>query len=194
MSHPDTRPSLLVRLQNHQDKVAWDEFVEVYQPVLVRVAQSKGLQDADAQDLAQHVLISVSKAIHRFDPDRPGARFRTWLRRIADNAIINAVTRRPADLGVGGELYSTSTIACDANSKLIRTEFRREIFRMAANSIRHDFSDAIWSAFWQTSVENRSVEEVALEMKKSVGSVYAARSRVMRRLRCRVQELLEEHE
>jgi len=43
-------------------------------------------------------------------------------------------------------------------------------------------------AFWLTTVEDLSIDRASEELGKSVGSVYAARSRVMRRLKEKVRE------
>lgn len=53
---PETRESLLIRVRDLQDRDAWDQFVQIYRPVVYRLARNRGLQDADAQDLAQKVL------------------------------------------------------------------------------------------------------------------------------------------
>ena len=87
-SAPETRPSLLIRLKDQGDQAAWTEFVEVYRPVICRLAASRGMQNADAEDLAQQVLTSLAKAIGRWQDDPQRARFRTWLRRVANNAIL----------------------------------------------------------------------------------------------------------
>jgi hypothetical protein len=52
---PDTRESLLVQVRSAANREAWDEFVLVYRPVIYRLARNRGMQDADAQDLAQRV-------------------------------------------------------------------------------------------------------------------------------------------
>lgn len=196
MAHPDTRPSLLCRLRDHGDEQAWDEFVRIYRPVIHRVAVAKGMQPADADDLTQQVLVSVSGAIAKFDPHRSGGRFRTWLRRIADNAIINALTRRQGDRGIGdgGVTRLLANHADDGSdeSQLIETEFRRQLFLVAARSVKARTDPNNWAAFWRTTVEQDSVERVASELGKSTGAVYAARSRVMKRLRQQVQQLEEE--
>jgi RNA polymerase sigma-70 factor (ECF subfamily) len=54
---PETRVSLLVRIQNSHDEQAWREFVAIYRPVVYLLARKQGLQDADADDLSQRVVI-----------------------------------------------------------------------------------------------------------------------------------------
>ena len=53
---PETRPSLLVRLRDPPDEQAWGEFVEIYEPLVYRLARRRGFQDADARELVQDVL------------------------------------------------------------------------------------------------------------------------------------------
>src|SRR5262245_47940975 len=98
---PETRASLLIRLKDRADDEAWFEFTEIYRPVILRLAARRGLQPADADDLAQQVLSSVARAIDRWKEDPARARFRTWLQRVATNAIINALTRGRPDRGSG---------------------------------------------------------------------------------------------
>ena len=75
--------------------------------------------------------------------------------------------------------------------ELIQWEYRRDLFRHAARQVRHDIDASIWRAFWMTMVEEQPISEVATQLGKSVGSIYAARSRVMRRLRDKIRELEE---
>ena len=62
---PSTRPSLLVRLRDPSDGSAWEEFLEIYAPLLRSLARRKGLQEADAADLTQDVFRAVARAIDR---------------------------------------------------------------------------------------------------------------------------------
>lgn len=190
---PETRPSLLIRLKDRADHEAWHEFAELYRPVVYRLACRKGMQHADAEDLAQQVLAAVAKAIDRWKEDPRRAKFRTWLHRIAQNLIINAVTRGPPDLGSGDTdlLWLLDQQPADegAASELLRLEFRRETFRWAARQVEAEFQPATWQSFWLTAVAGLEVDDAARQLGRTRGSVYAARSRVMKRLKEKIAEI-----
>ncbi|HEV3117540.1 MAG TPA: sigma-70 family RNA polymerase sigma factor [Gemmataceae bacterium] len=190
--YPDTRASLIVRLRDRADQEAWGEFVEVYRPVVYRLACRKGLQHADAEDLAQQVLSAVAAAVDRWEPDESRGRFRAWLHRIAQNLIINTLTRRAPDRASGNaaqhDMLSQQEAREGPDSELLRIEYRREIFNWAARQIKAEFQTETWDAFWQTAVEERPVPEVARLLGKKPGAIYAARGRVMRRLKEKILE------
>lgn len=198
MNLPETRPSLLIRVRDQEDRDAWDEFSEIYRPVIVRLARFKGMQPADCEDLAQQVLLSISKTIHKWQPDADRARFSTWLKRVAHNAILNAVTRTAPDQATGndnfGALCDENQTHSDADSELLRTEYRRSVFQWASSQIRDEFTSDTWMSFWLTAVEGMEVDNAARELDRTRGSVYASRSRVMKRLRQKVDEFCEEEQ
>ncbi len=191
---PDTRDSLLLKVCESANAEAWQEFAAIYQPAVYRLARKRGLQDADAQDLAQRVLIVVSQKIADWRPTSPQGAFRSWLAAVARNAIVNALTRGTRDAAIGG-----SSMLARLNGQLgreeengeaeIDEEFRRGLFRRAAEQIRPEFLDATWSAFWLTAVEGLAIDEAARRLDKNAGSIYASRSRIMRRLKEKILEL-----
>ena len=56
---PTTRASLLLRLCDSEDHEAWVEFATLYEPVIYRILRQHGLQDADARDVMQELLLAV---------------------------------------------------------------------------------------------------------------------------------------
>src|SRR5271163_357249 len=86
---PTTRASLLLRLRDPQDHEAWVQFVSLYEPLVYRLLRCHGLQDADARDVMQELLLAVSRSIDRWDPAKERGSFRGWLRRAARNLVIN---------------------------------------------------------------------------------------------------------
>jgi RNA polymerase sigma-70 factor (ECF subfamily) len=189
---PDTRTSLIAQVQSLDDGQAWREFVAIYRPVVYRLARRRGLQHADAEDLAQRVLLAVRNSIGRWEADPVRGRFRSWLATIARNAIISALMRRPPDVGVGGtsvlELLQEQPETDRQTQENLQREHRRSLFRWAAQRIRGEFRDATWQAFWLTTVEGMAVQEAAAALGKSAGAIYAARSRIMRRLKEEIQQ------
>ena len=195
-STPETRASLLIRVRDPADQAAWYEFVEIYRPLILRLARQKGMQEADAEDVAQDVLTAVAKAVEQREHDPRRAKFRTWLNRVAQNAILNALTRGKPDHGSGDSallaVLNGHESPTGPDSDLLRLEHRREVFRWAARRVRKEFHQTTWDAFWLTAVEGRTVETVAQQLAKNPGAIYAARSRVIRRIQEKVTEYEQE--
>lgn len=193
---PETRESLLLQVRDPSDRRAWEEFVEIYRPAVYRVAVARGLQHADALDVVQTVFISVANAIGSWQKRGPEGRFRHWLLRVAKNATINAVTRTPRDRPHAGEaeeamLRELPQPDPEAES-LVELEYRRELFVWAAERAREEVHPDTWKAFELTAIEGMSKEDAAREIGKSIGTIYAARSRVMRRLSALVERYVED--
>lgn len=186
---PETRESLILRLHDAEDREAWEQFTEIYRPVVYRLARLNGLQDADAQDLSQRVLLSVSQSISDWEP-RPGVRFRHWLSRVAKNAVVNLLTRKPRDLAQGGsDLLPVLAEQAAGESGIGQTyeqEYQRQLYRRAADVVRSRADETTWLAFSLTMIDGHSVEYASQQLGLSVGSIYAARSRIVRRLRVEV--------
>ena len=182
---PETRASLLVKLQSDDDEAAWHDFVAIYRPIIYRMACRRGLQDADAQDLAQQVLLSVSGVIGSWQP-RDGIPFRHWLRKVASNAILKTLTRQPKDAR-GGTTILQMLGNVQANEAQLQRELdlerQREIFLRAAKIVRADVDADTWKAFELAVIEGLPIEQAAQQTGKGVGAAYAARGRVMKRLK-----------
>jgi RNA polymerase sigma-70 factor (ECF subfamily) len=191
---PETRISLILRLAEPADVQAWEEFAAVYGPALYRLALRRGLQSADAEDVAQEILFAVARAIERFEPDQQRARFRTWLSRIARNLLADFCAgraKRPLTQLVSDSwLREASVVACDDGAlDAFDHEFKCALFQFAANRVRERVSADTWSAFEGTAVQGRASEQVAAELAVPVGNVYVARCRVLKMLRVEVEQL-----
>lgn len=190
---PETRESLLIRLADSADAAAWDEFVAIYRPLIVRIALSRGLQASDADDLAQQVLVSVSRAIGDWKKEPARGSFRQWLRTVARNAIINRFQRAPREVAVGGSkfLSACQEIAAPTTEivQWIDAEHERSVLRLAATRIERVVAKTTWQAFWRTAMNGESVQDVAKALGISVGKVYGAKGRVMKMLTSEVAKI-----
>lgn len=190
---PETCDSLIVHIKDAGNRTAWERFVSIYRPVIFRSAIARGLQEADAQDLTQQVLLAVASAIPRWEKRNESTRFRHWLRRITRNAIMNALTRRRPDQARGGsslgELVFGELVVDSETESLIDWEYRRELFLRAKEVVSGEVQVGTWRAFELTAIDGLSNREAATALGKSLGTIYTARCRVMQRLQATVAEL-----
>jgi len=196
---PETRLSLLHRVRDAGDNVAWEEFVKTYEPLVYRVARRRGLQDADAREVVQEVLLSVAGAIDRWDSTGRKGAFRSWLFRITRNLTVNLLVKQQRQvLGTGGtdmlRLLEKLPEPPANDSAIFDEEYRRQLFRRAAEQVRPVIHENTWQAFWRTCVDGESIQQVATDLQVSVGSVYAARSRVTARMNAEIRKLEAEED
>jgi RNA polymerase sigma-70 factor (ECF subfamily) len=187
-----TRASLLLRIRDAQDSCAWNEFAQLYAPIIYAFGRRRGLQDADAADVTQEVLRAVSRSAGRFEYQADRGGFRHWLFTVTRNEVNDFLARgRRVPTAVGDtvvkELAQQSQPVEEGTCWA--EECQKHLLDWAAEQVRRDVRESTWQAFWQTAVEGKSVEEVARALGISVGAVYIAKSRVVARLR----EQIEEH-
>lgn len=194
---PETRASLILRLPSTGDADAWKEFTAMYEPFVYRFALRGGLQDADARELVQDVMLSVARAVGRWKPDHARARFRTWLFRIARNQLLDVLAKHQRQItatgGTGVFDALNQQTAADPKHQL-QLEHRRALFRWAADRVKRTIKETTWQAFWRTAVEERDADAVAKELNLTTGAVYIARSRVLARMRDEVQKWEDDDE
>lgn len=188
----NTRLSLIARIGTPEDTEAWAEFVELYGPLVYTIARRRGLQDADACDLMQDVMREVARSVDRFDPDPELGRFRGWLGVITRRMLaryFEKSSRQIAATGGTSNILAIDRVSNNDDEDGWEQEHQRQLFRWAADRIRSEFAETTWRAFWLTSVEGVRAKEAAERCGLTVGAVYIAKSRVLRRLRERITEV-----
>ena len=190
-SWPDTEPTLVRRLSDARDDEAWQRFDALYRPVVYRYARSRGLQHSDAEALVSEVMHRVFRAAARWSSgagvagsetgsERPN-QFRAWLRRVAENALLNLVTRQLSRRGTGGTSHQLSLAGRplpDDDSRLQwEQQHRQHLFLTAAGKVKAEVDEDHWRLFWQTHVDGLPIDQAAI------------RCRILRRLRDAVAKL-----
>lgn len=216
-SWPKTESVLLRRIANPVDDAAWNRFDALYRPVVYRYARLNGLQHSDAEILVGEVMTRVFRAAQRWsrhqgafdqamdvvegtpeattggDSDTRPKHFRAWLRRVAHNALLNLVTRQLARCGTGGTSHlrdlSQRPLPSDDAKRQWREEHQRQLFAAAAKKVQPQCNGDQWAVFWETHVEGVPIRDVAQQTGRSVGAIYAIRSRVIAQLRQSVARL-----
>jgi len=184
---PQTRPSLILRLRKPDDFQAWQEFVEIYQPVIDALARKRGLQAADADDVTQEVLTRVARSIEKWDPDPSKGSFRAWLATITRNLVVQFF-RDSSRLPVSGiDSQIGDIVVKSVHPEEFDLERERQLFLWAARKVQPRFEPKTWKAFWSTAVDGKNIPDVADQLGITKAQVYVCRSRVMSLLKQTVE-------
>jgi RNA polymerase sigma factor (sigma-70 family) len=190
----DTSLTLLERIQvNPDDPQAWRRFVDRYQPRIRRWCLAWGMQDSDADDLAQDVLIRLFAALRKFryDPDRS---FRAWLKTVTQHAWSDFLAARRRDPGHKAGSISQVADSAEARSDLERhleEAFDRELLELATHRVKARVKPATWDAFQLTAIEGLSGVQAAEKLGMAVAHVFVAKHRVQKMLQEEVRLLKE---
>jgi RNA polymerase sigma-70 factor (ECF subfamily) len=181
-----TSISLLERLRKPDDQEAWSRFVSLYTPLFYFWCRRFKLSPDDAEDLIQDVFAILVDKLPEFIYD-PNLRFRGWLWTVALNRLRKR-RRKPASLSDGQieTVEGTDTIA-----EFTEEEYRRFITERALLLMQTDFEPTTWKAFLEHTTNGRTAADVASELGITIGAVYAAKARVIGRLRTELQGLLD---
>ena len=183
----DTRPSLLIRIRDARDDESWRAFVEIYAPLVYRFARRKGLQDADAADVAQEVIAEVSRCIRSFEYQPERGRFRDWLGTVTRRKLSRFFEKLARD-AVPAEADESHVIVDSAWTD----EFNARVLQVAMENARPHFETETWTAFERVWIEGEPASKVAIALGRSVDWVYVAKSRILSRLEAEVLSLAED--
>jgi RNA polymerase sigma-70 factor (ECF subfamily) len=193
MADSGTRVSLLGRLRRDPtSERAWGEFVDVYGPKIMGWCAKWNLQEADAQDVTQNVLMKLAEKLRDFHYDSSRS-FRAWLKTVAQHACSDFLqTKNRPGVGSGDSLVGKILLNAEARADLVKhleEEFDREILEEAMLHVRLRVAPQTWQAFWLTAWEGLSGAEAAQRIPMQVAQVYVAKRRVQKMLQEEVARL-----
>jgi RNA polymerase sigma factor (sigma-70 family) len=189
-----TRFSLLKRVQDPQDQVSWQEFVELYQPLLLNFVRKRGLRDSDADDVVQEILIALVKRLRDFQVDHARGRFRTYLWHITHNGVINFYRKqnRQPTQQLDAELAALQQAAKSEPDEDFIHEQRQCVMQFALAKVRGDVPARNWTCFDARILRQRPAKEIAEQLGITTNAVYVYASRVLTVVRERCREYLED--
>lgn len=187
--------SILERVRRH-DPEGWERLTRLYTPIVYRWVRKGGISEADAPDVVQDVFLEVFRSVTRFERDREkNHTFTGWVRTITRRRTIDFLRRAKDPDPAGGTdarflLEQVAAAVESASDAPVRDGSATELVRRGLELVQSCFEDRTWSAFAATALQNRPAQDVAAELGMSVGAVYVARSRVIKRLRTELDGLV----
>jgi RNA polymerase sigma-70 factor (ECF subfamily) len=181
-----TQATLLARLRDGTDPLAWDEFFERYGRLLFVCARHRGCSEHTAEEIVQEVMLAVfqKRDVYRYDPSR--GRFRDWLGGVVRNKV-KEHRRRPSERvrarggDADGDLVETEAADADAEAAW-EAAFEEALLGALLDVVRREVSPRAFQAFELFTLHDLPGAKVAQITGLSRNAVYLARRKVFRRL------------
>jgi RNA polymerase sigma-70 factor (ECF subfamily) len=166
--------------------LAWEEFARQYRPKIYKWCRNWGVQEADADDVAQLVLAKLLKVLGGFVYD-PAKSFRGWLKTVSRRVWSDLRDRQDRIVGADSLLQTVEAHA-DLQAQL-EADYDYELLELAMEKVKSRVEPSTWEAFQLTAIEGVPAAEAAKRLVMAVGNVYVAKHRVQKLLHQAVAEL-----
>ncbi len=195
MDSNTTRASLLSRVRDPRDDAAWREFEETYRDLIVRYCRSRRLQTADAEDVRQLVMFSLSKGLRSFEYRPERGKFRHYLCRTIRNAIIQHSARPNSPKGALDTQELAGVLADDSGETdaLWEREWMDHHYRLAMKTIRDTFEPRSVEVF-DRLLDGQPVDDVARLYETTTQAVHKVKQRIRNRMMELVREQIREED
>jgi RNA polymerase sigma-70 factor (ECF subfamily) len=187
-----TSVTLLARIrQVPADQAAWVQFTDRYGRKIYAWCRQWNLQEADAEDVTQMVLIKLAEKMRSFEYD-PAKSFRAWLKTVTRHAWSDFWSSRKAAIAAGGSQAVEMLQAVEAREDLIQRlndEFNLELLDEAMARVRLRVTPRTMEAFERTALQGQSGAEAAQALGMKVATVFVAKSKVQKMLQEELKKL-----
>lgn len=193
MDYENTRQTLIERIRNQHDSVAWEEFVESYELYIYAIIRRMGISADDCKDIHQDVLLKLWNHLPDYRQN-PNTRFRGWLSTVTANSVRNFIRTKTNKSKTLDKLENFTKIHSGGGSELDRIaeeEWENFLAEKAMSAVEKAFSGKGIQVF-QMSLEGKSLEEIAKALDLGESSVYQLRARVKKSLVKEISRLREE--
>ena len=192
----ETSATLLERLNDRSDSVAWRRLVDLDSPLITDWLRQHGVSASDGEDLTQDVLGVVVDEVARFRHDGRVGAFRNWLRAITTNCLRRSwrSRRRRVEAASPPDLVALLDQLEDPASDLSRRwdrEHDQHVLARLLELIEPDFETATWQAFRRQVIGGVPARAVAADLCMTVNAVLIAKSRVLNTLRRNAHGLID---
>lgn len=194
-----TRTTLLARLKDWDDQRSWQEFFDIYWPLIYQFARKGGLTDAEAQDVVQETMMAVSKQMPRFAYNPALGSFKGWLLTQTRWRMVDQFRKRgpvhPRKAEATDRTDSVERIPDDRipdPDEIWETEWQKNILAAALGRVKQQLDPRKFQIFDFYVTREWPPEKVAQTFNVAVNQVYLVKNRVTEMLRREVERLERE--
>ena len=191
--HDVTRASLLQRVRNAEDESSWQEFYDLYAPMVLAYARARGLDPDSAEEVMQECMASLARRMKTFEYSPEKGHFKGWVRTMVNRQVVSFIRKRRevhADTARLNLLEDTHPSVSDAWDHAWHTQR----LRYCLERVREQVDSHTYQAFTHYVLDEWPVEKVAKDLEMNTNQVYLAKSRITKMLKSRMLELLGDEE
>jgi len=195
MNQQETRVSLLDRVRNHADHEAWREFDERYRELILRYCRRRGLQQSDAEDVRQAVMLNLAKKLKTFEYSPQRGRFRSYMGQTVANAIRRHFRRpRPDNQGLDTDVVSDLSGLDEVEQDQVwEDEWMLYHYRLAMQTVRRS-AEVKTVEIFEHLLAGESIDDVASRFGMKRDAVHKVKQRMRDRLRDQIAHQVQEEE
>ncbi len=183
-----TRTSLLERVRNLEDSLAWEQFDAIYRPMLRRYAQDRGLSDEQSDEIVQECMTAIVERIQRFERQ---ASFRGWLRGLVDHKVADHLRKRRSEQQGLTRDFEREQCREATPAHHWEREWNRAHLLHCLQLVRSEVAEHTYQAFDLYVINEMPVADVSRMLGMTPNQIYVAKSRVMARIEERWSEIMD---
>ena len=178
MPPPDgTHASLFLRLNSETAttrELAWDEFFHSYHPTITRFAHQHGATHAQAEDVAQEVMLGFFNTSAKFEYAPEKGRFRGYLKACVCRVLGRQRNKNREQFVADDQLNA----AADAD-RVWDELWEQRIMELAVAALEHQESAQSCDIFRRCVLDGTAPKSVAESLGMTIDAVYKSRQRSM---------------
>ncbi|MCM8537887.1 MAG: sigma-70 family RNA polymerase sigma factor [Lentisphaeraceae bacterium] len=193
MDYGHTRQTLIARIRNQNDDIAWEEFVESYDLYIYAIIRRMGVSAEDSKDIHQDVLLKIWNKLADYKQQK-NTRFRGWLSTVTMNAVRTFFRSHTNESKRIQKLESYLEVDGTPKSefeKIVNEEWESFLTNKALENVEEAFKGKSMDVFHK-SLAGQSVEKISQELQIEESSVYQLRARVKKSITKEISRLREE--
>jgi RNA polymerase sigma factor (sigma-70 family) len=187
-----TRQTLLKKLQLNLSEESWEEFIYFYKNFIYSIIKTMGINETDADDIYQQVLVRIWKSIKNFNAKQKKGSFRSWIYKITQNTTLTFIAKSSTKKSKMAEIQLDveDKVHSPEIDQIIDEQWNRHISKMAFKNIAERISEKALEAF-TSQFNGETPEDTARRLGLEKRTIYIYRARIKQKLMAEISNLKE---
>ena len=171
-----TRLSVLEGIKDPANQQGWERFFNMYAGYIYSIARSRGLNDADANDVLSRVMTGIVGNVDKYDPAR--GRFRSWLYNLTLWRIRNVWHANQARPEIPVDIDALPVVADNTPVTDDEAEWRGAVTDEALRRLQGLVNPTHFAIFHASVIEELDVDSIRRLYGVSRNNIYQIRNRI----------------